>query len=243
MPLKIDVYSIMRNEIEMVQYFLRHYEVFADRIFVWDDGSNDGTREILEAHPKVKLLPLNMDGADDVYYVKYLWPQYEEISRGYADWVICVDADEFVYHPNFIQRLNELTERGDKRIRLEGYTMYHPTFPITTGQIYEEVKVGWPDKWSQKTVLFTPNMHMTWGPGRHQCVPTRHIPTTKNSGIHLLHFRYLSPEYFLSRNKRNCESLKIRFKEEKRYNLPDGTRGVPYVWYEENKDKVIRLVE
>src|SRR5512146_347163 len=165
MHLKIDVYSIMRNEIKILPYFLRHYETFAERIFVWDDHSTDGTREILEAHPKVTILPLNMDGADDVYYVRYLWPQYEEISRGYADWVLCVDADEFAYHPNIMQRLNELTARGDKRVRLEGYTVYHPVFPTTTGQIYDEIKVGWPDMWSRKTVLFTPDMHMTWKPG------------------------------------------------------------------------------
>jgi hypothetical protein len=198
---------------------------------------------MLESHPKVKLLPLNMDGADDVYYVKYLWPQYEKISRGYADWVICVDADEFAYYPDIRQRLIELTERGNKRVRLDGYTMYHPTFPTTIGQIYDEVKVGWPDMWSKKTVLFTPDMHMTWKPGRHNCVPARHIPTIMDSGINLLHFRYLGPEYFLERNHKNCESMKIAFKEGKHYNLPDGSRGIPYVWYEENKNKVIRLVE
>jgi glycosyltransferase involved in cell wall biosynthesis len=241
--MKIDVYSIMRDEIAILPYFLRHYETFADRIFVWDDGSDDGTREILEAHPKVKLLPCNMDGADDVYYVKYLWNQYEEISRGHADWVICVDADEFVYHPDIIQRINELTKRGDKRVRLDGYTMYHPIFPITTGQIYDEIKVGWPDMWSRKTVLFTPDMHMTWKPGRHNCVSNRHVPTIMDSGINLLHFRYLGPEYFLERNRKNCGSMKVAFKEGQRHNLPDGSRGIPYVWYEENKNKVIRLIK
>ncbi len=148
MSVKVDVYSIMRNEIKILPYFLRHYETFADRIFVWDDGSDDGTREILDAHPKVNVLPLNLGRADDVYFVNHLWPQYKEISRGYADWVMCVDADEFIYHPNLMEKLEELGSKGVKRICCRGFTMYHPKFPTTTGQIYDEIKFDFSPEFS-----------------------------------------------------------------------------------------------
>jgi len=41
---------------------LRHYETVAERIFVWDDQSDDGTTEMLKAHPLVTLLPLKHHG-------------------------------------------------------------------------------------------------------------------------------------------------------------------------------------
>ncbi len=243
MPLKIDVYSIMRNEIKILPYFLRHYETFADRIFVWDDGSDDGTREMLEAHPKVKILPLSLGRVDDVYFVECLWPQYRKISRGYADWVLCVDADEFIYYPNIVEKLKELGVNGIKKIRCCGFTMYHPTFPTTDGQIYDEVKTGVKDLWSTKTVVFNPDVKMSWGEGRHKCSPTRYVETSYTTGINLLHFRYLGWEYFLERTKRNYAYTNIVFDEKRKCPLPDGSWGIPYEWYEKQKDKLIRVVE
>ena len=240
---KIDVYSIMRNEIKILPYFLRHYETFASRIFVWDDDSDDGTREILDAHPQVTILELPFHGADDVQYVKQIWPQYSKYSNGIADWCMCVDADEFVYCPNLVEKLEELGKAGVKKIRCEGYTMHSSTFPTTNNQIYDEIKMGWPDCWSKKDVVFTPDITMSWTPGRHGCVPLRHHPTAKHVGIKLLHFRYMGPEYFLARDKKNCDSMRISFNDKKRGNLPDGTRGMRYEWYENQKDKLMRVVE
>lgn len=240
--MRVDVYSTMRNEIRMIPYFLRHYETFADRIFVWDDGSDDGTREILEAHPKVKLLPINLGRIDDVYFVRRMWPQYENISRGYADWVICVDADEFVYHPNIMEKFEELHSKGVKKICCDGFTMYHPVFPETAGQIYDVVKLGVKDKWSTKTILFNPDIRIRWSPGRHYCYGTNGVETVYGTGINLLHFRYLGWEYFRERITKVLACANQEFTMEGRYNLPDGTMGKPYEWYESQKNKFIRMI-
>src|ERR1700722_20355846 len=53
--LRIHVYSICWNERRMIEYFLRHYETFAERIVIYDDDSDDGTKEILLAHNKVEV--------------------------------------------------------------------------------------------------------------------------------------------------------------------------------------------
>lgn len=245
MSLKVDVYSIMRNEIKILPYFLRHYETFADRIFVWDDGSNDGTLEMLKSHPKVKVLPLNLGRIDDDYFVNKLWPQYETISRGNADWVMCIDADEFIYHPNILNKLEELGKEGIKRVLCHGFTMYHPTFPTTSGQIYDEVKLGVKDKWSTKHVLFTPDIRIRWSRGRHR-LRTDHPPnivTILDIGIHILHFRYLGWEYYMERTKRNLAYDNVEFFMERVGPMPDGSATAPYAWFEKNKGSFVKVVE
>jgi hypothetical protein len=121
--------------------------------------------------------------------------------------------------------------------------MYHPEFPSTTGQIYEEVKLGWPDKWSKKTTVFNPDTHIRWAPGRHYVIAGRRIPTEFDTGINILHFRYLGKEYFLERNEKNCVGYHSKFNPNAKHNLPDGSRGVHWVWYESNIPKLTNVVD
>ena len=56
MPSDIHVYTTTRNEAYMLPFFLRHYYQFASHIYVIDDGSTDGTRDIATSHPNTTLL-------------------------------------------------------------------------------------------------------------------------------------------------------------------------------------------
>ena len=48
--MRIDVYTILRNERIILPYFLRHYGSFADCLVVYDDRSDDGSRELLDKY-------------------------------------------------------------------------------------------------------------------------------------------------------------------------------------------------
>ncbi len=106
--MKIHVYSIMKNEEKFLPYFLRHYSTFADSIYIFNDNSTDNTVEIAKLNEKVQLLDYNyetgfFDGDVNTCFEK----AYKKHSRCVADWVMVVDADEFLYNKNMEERMKE----------------------------------------------------------------------------------------------------------------------------------------
>jgi len=239
--MNLHVHSIMWNEARILPYWLRHYEQLAERIFVWDAQSDDGTREMLEAHPLVTVFEQQCAGLDDNYFTE-CFLEYKRLSAD-ADWCACVAADEFIHHP---QLLSTLATIETSKVQLAGYTMYAQSFPTTIGQIYDEVRLGYPDLWSCKTVLFRPQHEMQWVHGLHKEVsPTR---AARGTGIKLLHYRYLGADYYVERTRRNYERWKVagidvEFDPQRQHNLPDGTRGNPYRWYEDNVGNLQQVVD
>jgi len=249
--MNVDVYSIMRNEEILLPYWLRHYETIASRILVWEDDSTDATREILSRHPKVTLLETpEVHGINDVWWVKNLWPRYEQLSRGQADYAICVDADEFVYHPDGL--VTVLEKQKQARVQLifcAGYTMFADAPPTTTGQIYDEIKRGLPDRWSSKWVIFSPEIELRFQRGRHgHPRVTGDVVARKDIGVRLLHYRYLGPEYFERRDRDHAKWVGVAegatrvYSPTARHNLPDSTRGVPLPWYSAHMAEAVDVV-
>ena len=233
----------MLNESLLLPYWLRHYERYAKRIFVWDGGSTDGTREMLDAHPKVTVFDQACIGLDNNYFTQ-CFMEYRQLSRE-ADWCLCVAADEFLYHPHLAEKLQILTIHRVRKVQLKGYTMYSQQLPTTQGQIYEEIQYGYHDLWSCKTVLFNPKQEMKWRPGLH--VEMSEGRPERDPSLKLLHYRHLSSAYYLERTRRNYQrwqvaGLDVEFNPERTHNLPDGTRGNPYKWYVENTSKLVKVV-
>ena len=233
----IDVYATAHNEAVMLPYFLRHYERIADRIFVWEDESTDGTREMLAAHPKVTVLDVRQHGVDDLYWVTELYPQYIRRSVD-ATWACIVDIDEFIYHPRLMDVLGEAAAEGTRLIQCDGYQMVGDASPKAAGQIYEAFPDGFPDPWQSKTVIVSPKMPVIYAPGRHAIqfvadgvtplrwpiaprtgpywkgwlrmsdIPEAQRPAGRTDlGIKLLHYRYLGKPYAAARSAENLSRM------------------------------------
>lgn len=255
--MQIDVYTMVRNEKDMLPYFLRHYETIATRIFVWDDGSDDGTLEMLQAHPKVTLLPFDYTGVNDEYQAEHQWPQYKNYSReSNTDWVIQVDCDEFVYHHDLVTRLAYLKYNGYHVVMPTGFLMCSEVFPTTVGQIYEEVKYGVRDRTMDKGVIFRPEIDIKFKPGRHRVLSAKFgdkdAVKCHHSKILYLHFRYFGMEYYYQRINRNCYAhfrtgspyaqTIYPFDQNRPLMLPDRKMGLFKDWYPKNKDKLVRVI-
>jgi len=208
--MKVDVYSNMYNEELILPYWLRHYETFADRIFIWDGGSTDKTLGILKAHPKVTLLPRGQRGHDDDYYITELYPQYEKYSRGVSDWVIIADADEFIYHPHLLEVLEKAKKEKIRMILSEGFSMISDKFPTGNGQIYDEIKTGFADAKYSKWTIFSPDLSLRFWRGRHwRPHGSNGVARSGYDGLKLLHYRFIGKKYLENRTIKNIEGVKL----------------------------------
>lgn len=111
-PLRLVVLIQFRNEQRYLPEFLQNVAAQVDGIIGLDDGSTDGSADILRVHPKVlEVLRLTQHG-------EHAWDERRNRSilvdaaiRHGAEWVLAVDADERLEH-DFRQRAEPLMRRA-----------------------------------------------------------------------------------------------------------------------------------
>jgi Glycosyl transferase family 2/Alpha 1,4-glycosyltransferase conserved region/Glycosyltransferase sugar-binding region containing DXD motif len=100
--MKLIAISRVKDELDIIEPFVRHHAHHFDTHIVLDDGSSDGTYEVLQ---KLKLcgLPLVVIRQPSVGYVQhqYMTSLLRLAVREFgADWVMPLDADEFLETSN-----------------------------------------------------------------------------------------------------------------------------------------------
>jgi glycosyltransferase involved in cell wall biosynthesis len=93
--------TMLRNEADIVESFVRHNLTFLDSLFVVDHGSSDGTPEILAALA-AEGLPLEVDRDPSVGYLQseiMTRAARHAFARHGADFVFAIDGDEFLKVP------------------------------------------------------------------------------------------------------------------------------------------------
>lgn len=207
----VHVHCIVRNEAKMLPYFFRHYDKFTSEYFIYDDNSDDGTREIVQANRKAHLCELPMAGLDDIMFAELYRDEYRRRSRGRADWCMVLAADEFIYHHNDVAwELEFYAEAGYDIIQAQGFQMLSDHFPTRGIQIYQEIKTGVPDPRYSLSVIFNPELDFEFGPGREATICPPGIRIAEKSSLRLLHYRFLGEEYAKERHARNFARLSER---------------------------------
>ena len=90
--------SMVKNEMDIIESFVRHTLNFADRLFIVDHKSTDRTREILESLQE-EGLPIIIGGVDAARHIQAevqtqaLWTAADTYQ---ADLIVPLDADEFL---------------------------------------------------------------------------------------------------------------------------------------------------
>ncbi|MEY3774244.1 MAG: hypothetical protein RLZZ129_1024 [Verrucomicrobiota bacterium] len=94
--------SVVKNEADIIEAFVRHTLAWVDRHLVFDHDSTDGTREILQAL-QAEGLPLTLFRDDAPGHLQQHRSNYLTrlaAHRHDADWILPLDADEILVGPN-----------------------------------------------------------------------------------------------------------------------------------------------
>jgi hypothetical protein len=180
--MKIETFCIAYPEDILRPYFTRHYEQFSDITFIYSE----------------------IGVIDDAWFIEVKNSCWKNSK---ADWVIIVDADEFVYSPNIIY---ELSKTEATILSPDFYDMYSDALPVGNGQIFDEIFMGKKDK--PKMNIFRPDAirDINYDYGCHVAHPSGKVVFRVPEKIRTLHMRYLSLEYTLATNKRGAERMTER---------------------------------
>jgi Glycosyl transferase family 2 len=102
----------MLEHAKILSFFFGHHDPLVDAYTVFDDGSTDGSLDSPRA-PKGGGPPVRAAHPDSFVLSKlYLSNRCWKKSRGSADWVIVVDLDEHLFHPQMAEYLQSCKAAG-----------------------------------------------------------------------------------------------------------------------------------
>ncbi len=232
---RIHLYALCWNEARILPFFFRHYDSIVDRYFIFDNGSTDGSLELLKKHTKVSIGAFSVEGPSFVLaavdFYNHCWKQ----SRGQADWVIVCNIDEHLYHADLRAYLASLSPHVSLIIAA-GYEMVSDTFPPGNVVLSDHVRTGFRYQLYDKPAIFAPHSikEINFTPGRHDAAPEGVVATPPAQEVKLLHYKCLGLVYFVARSNQLRPGLR-------EIDLAHGW-GCQYVWDDAQKQDYFRRV-
>ena len=190
---QIETFAVSHNEERILPYFFRHYLQYGS-VTIFDNYSTDGSVEICKQYG-AHIFQFDSGGEfreDILTHIRNIcWKESK------ADWVFIVDVDEFVYHPFLMEILSTI---NGTVILPRMFNMYSDAFPITEGQIYEEVNHG--VEFNSKMAIFRPSEieEINYAPGMHFANPEGNFKLNFKSPIIEMHFKNLGQDYVNDKN-------------------------------------------
>ena len=204
----IYLFTMIKDEDDIIPFFLHHYEPLVSKIFVLDGGSTDKSIELLKESKKVEIISKPNPYLDDLELMEFrneYWKQYKYD----ADWAIVCDIDEFLYHPKLSEKLEQFRQVGITLPNIIGYQMVSSTFPDNQrAQLYDVIREGYPDpEHLNKNTIFNPS-HVTinYEMGCHRCNPSGRVIASPEP-LKLLHFKYAGYTRLIQKSKKNAERI------------------------------------
>jgi hypothetical protein len=203
--MKIDLYTRCWNDAHMLGFFFRHYDPLVRRYVIFDDGSTDGSYELLLTHPKVKLraMPPRADPHSRIVSGTAVLESCWHESRGSADWVIVTDIDEHIHHADDLAAyLRACKANGVTIIPALGYEMIADEFPRDDLLLCRTLTRGAPWSGMNKLAVLSPDdiAAVHFQPGRHSAEPVGNVVAPARDELLLLHYRHLDFERTLARH-------------------------------------------
>ena len=198
------LYTVCWDEADMLAFFFRHYDPWVDRYVIYDDGSTDGSLEVLRAHPKVELRQLQRTDAESfvishTQMQEHAWKE----SRGQADWVVITAIDEHLWirGRDMTNYLQELGAAGVTCVPALGFDMNSEQFPCDRGLLIETVTRGRVRRFNKLAILNPDAVDETrFVEGRHSAAPTGRNVFPSRDELLLWHYKHLGFERVAARH-------------------------------------------
>lgn len=191
----ITIYKITYNEEVLIQYMIDHYRSrFADcRIVIYDNCSTDNTVKIAKKNDCEVISYETNNKLDDAAYIRIKNNCWKSAT---TDWVLVGDLDELLD----IDSINLEKEERQKStaISSEAYNM------VNLKNNYDIHNISWGYRVSvyDKILLFNKKYitEINYRIGCHVCKPDGVFKPSKNK-YYLRHYKFINPEYTISRYK------------------------------------------
>jgi hypothetical protein len=182
----------------------------------------------MHTHPNVEVAPLVRSDPDsfalsELSISNECWKR----SRGWADWVIVIDIDEHLFHPDLTALLVRYKALGITIAPALGYQMMSRKVPHPDALLCEAHPYGAPWDIYSKLTLFDPSAitEIDYGVGRHHASPTGRVIAPFCDELLLLHYKFLGFERTHARHQQQRSGLRTKDLE--------NSWGYQYTWSEE----------
>jgi hypothetical protein len=204
---RVHLYAICWNDAYQLGWFFRHYDPIVQRYVIFDDGSTDGSIDLLRRHPRVDLRSFVRSHADsfvlsELDLFNHCWKE----SRGGdreppADWVIVCSLDEHLVHENMADYLATCALAGVTVIPALGFQMFTEDFPGPEERLSDTRALGVPDPYDCKLTLFSPTAieEINYEEGGHIAAPAGQVLAPRHDRMVLRHYQLLSIDRTLAR--------------------------------------------
>lgn len=170
---KISIVTKWLNEEDLAPFFLAHY-AWADEIIVLlDTRTDDHTEEIIAGYPNARIIPVEYpEGFNCIRAIDRI---NEVAGTLNTDWIICVDADEFVF-PHGGGDVREALLGCDDVVYADMWQVYRhkteidldPTIPVMNARRFGDPdRDGMPNRLYKKPCIIRAGCGIEWEVGCH----------------------------------------------------------------------------
>lgn len=214
--MKVAAIVTVYNEDFFLPHFIRHYEREVDKIFIMDNGSDDGSVEPYKTHPKVEIERYDTDYLYDVLKLDKMLAKKREHSKEY-DYFLFLDADEHVIAKERMTIKGMLNVSEQKNVfGTNGYNMY--TYegdpPLRNDMLLiEQRKFGVRCDHYSKPIIVKSTFEPKYVIGCHYLIdyPEAQGEPDWDRSFRLLHYRAIDEEAYLKRAVRTSKRMNPGF--------------------------------
>jgi glycosyltransferase involved in cell wall biosynthesis len=193
------------NEKILLPQFVAHYAANVDRIFLVDNESDDGSLEGVQKHFKVSVSTYRTDGRFQYTAKHQAVMKVARACAGEFDYVILVDADEFIATKSARPIRDELDVIAPADVHwTHAYNMfkrdeepaYDPSRPLMGQRIN-----GFEDVVYCKPIIMRPTAAVDLSPGMHDLIGITKpsIEVLRKSPFVMFHYSGLDEDFYVDR--------------------------------------------